>query len=85
MKSITIKKQQYIIQENGVLVPSDLVKETGNKIKTSEDVNIHCQDLKFEEQECFVVLTLDGSSQVISKHQVTKGPRNCNTKALYIN
>ena len=73
----SIKGVKYVEYPNGVLVPASLVCEAPIKIRTPKDVLPLLESDKWEAQERFIVITLDGNNQVIKKHTVTVGLVNC--------
>lgn len=72
MKKVRIQKRDYFRYPNGVMVPAELVRD-GEVIKAPVDVMAHLEAYRFESQECFLILTLDGSHQLIQLHEVTRG------------
>ena len=76
MKKRTIGNLVYHIADNGILIPEFLVRESPIKIRTPKDCLPLFQIDRLESQERFIVVTLDGNSQVIKKHVITIGLAN---------
>ena len=67
---------EYKVEENGVLIPLSLVRESNPEIRKPEDIMPFLEKYRFEGQEHFVVCTLDACHQIIKTHIVTIGLAN---------
>lgn len=76
MKKKTIKGIAYIEYPNGVMVPASYVQDAPIKVRTPSDILPLLSPDMTERQERFIVITLDGSHNVIKKHVVTIGLAN---------
>ena len=73
MRKMKIKGKEYREDGYGILIPEELFVKEGGRIRQPQDFLGYVSAERGAEQECFVVLTLDGSHQVIKKHVVTIG------------
>ena len=89
----TIDGVDYVEEARGVLIPAALVEKSRSRIRAPEDLLPALEIFRFEEQEHFLVCTLDGNHQLIRVHVVTKGladrsqvhPRETYRPALFDN
>ena len=72
-----IKGIEYIKMDSGALVPASIIRETV-KVQAPENLLPFFETIRYEEQEIMMVITLDGSNQVITTNEVTKGLANKN-------
>jgi DNA repair protein RadC len=72
----TIDGVDYIEEARGILIPASLVREGSPKIRKPEDAMACLEKYRFEEQEHFLVITLDAQHTVIKTHLITKGLAN---------
>jgi len=72
MRTREIDGTEYMEREDGVLIPASFVREPA-PIRAPEHAAKFLVEESMAEQERFVVLTLDGSYNLIKKHTVTIG------------
>jgi DNA repair protein RadC len=69
----TIDGVDYVEEDRGILIPASLVHQSRQRIRAPEDLLPALEKFRFEDQEHFLVCTLDGGHQLIRVHVVTKG------------
>lgn len=72
-RNVKIDGTEYRRDDYGVLIPADLFVREGGRFTRAEDAIPYLSAERAALQEHFLVLTLDGSHQVIKKHTITIG------------
>ena len=72
MEKVKFKGKNYFKYDNGVMVPAFYIREK-RKITGVETVLPLLAEIQCREQEIFLLITLDGSNQVIKIREITSG------------